>query len=364
MTFKTRWFIVATGLFLLPVAGPQALRYEIIPEENTIVSDDSDAIVMAEYLRRVRDSLANEKPRTAAAELRRVAALAGRAADSSSGESRDALKAIQTQALKLAYAAETNSESAARQIRDLAARTENFIEGEWVILEAKQAFTRGDMEAARILLTLAAQQMERRAQRSPKDRGSKVEDVARTIRDFLEEQDALKSGTAGRRIGEFAKAVRGLVPTEAKTSKLAASASSLESSEESSAETSSLGAEESSTANSDESSGLGLSSSKSSGLRFGKSDTSRSGSKQKPSKGKKGGSKPGAPARGSYGSRSSDRESKSLSASETQSDEMKSQDSETSSTEPSDTESLKAQSPDSSTSNSKSSKSPPDSSEP
>jgi hypothetical protein len=334
MNANIRWIIVAMGLLLLPAVGPQALRYEIIAEEDTILCDDTDAIVMDEYLRRVRDSLVKEKPRTAAAELRRVAVLAGRAADSSSGEARDVLKVIQSQALKLAYAAETNSESAARQIREFALRTENFIEGEWTILEAKRALARGDIEATRVLLAVAAQQMERRAQRTAKDRGSKFEDVAREIRGFLKEQDALKSAGAGQRIADLATAAHDLASTGSRQSKSFASETSSEYSEYPTTETSPETTEEPSISKSYDSNSYRFESRDS---RSGKSSASGSGTKKKPSQGRKGPSKSKSSGSKSSDVRSSDdssdTKSEDSSASETKSYDSKSSDSDTSSSE-------------------------------
>jgi hypothetical protein len=334
MKVSLRWILLAAAMLLLPAAAPLALRYEAIPEENTVICDDTDAIVITEYLRRVRESLGKDKPRTIAAELRRVAALTGRAADSSSGEARDVLKTIQSQALKLAYAAETNAESAARQIREFAARTENFLEGEWVLLEARQALTRGDVETARILLTVAAQQMERRTQRAPKERGAKFEDIARELRGFLEEQDALKSGEASRRIADFAKSVRDLAAAEPKAGKSSDKTLGFGTSEDSAAGASSFGTGRFSTSKSYDSSDFGSYGSKSSGSRAGKSETAGSGAKRKGTPGKKTTAKSGKSARSPYVSRSSDLESKDTSAeskdSSTETETLKSSDTETS----------------------------------
>jgi len=202
---------IAVAAFVLAFsARSQAAHFEIVPEEKTVLADDSDGIVMAEYARRARDSMTKEKPRTAAVELRRVAALAGRVADSSSGETRDALRAIQSQALKLAYGAETRPDAALRPIREFAVRTENFLEGERAVLEAKDALSRDDMEGVRAWLAVAAQQMERRAQRTGRDRGSQFEDIARDIRDLLEAPDALGSASAGASISGLVKTIREL----------------------------------------------------------------------------------------------------------------------------------------------------------
>jgi len=215
----TKGIVTVAALLLLATSSFAAGRYEVVAEENTILCDDSDAILMGEYVRRARDSMTKTKPRTAAAQLRRVAALAGRAADATSGEARDVLKSIQNQALKLAYAAETNSESAGRQVRDFAARTENFLEGEWSLLESKQALTRGDLDTAKILLTLSAQQIERRAVRAPKGRATRFEYLARDFEDLLKDKDALKSATAMTRLNDLIKAVHALASPEVKPTK-------------------------------------------------------------------------------------------------------------------------------------------------
>jgi hypothetical protein len=295
--------VVATAIVFLLGARSQAIRFEIVPDEKTVLCDDSEAIVMAEYARRARDSMAKEKPRTAAAELRRVAAMAGRGAESSSGEARDALRAIQNQALKLAYDAETRPDAAARPIRDFTVRTENFLEGERSLLEAKDALTRGDVAATSALLTVAAQQLDRRAQRGGKERGAQFADIAGEIRGLVEETGALGSARAPDRIADLVKTVREIASSQLKPAKKAAISTESEYSTDLSREGNAyepppLGRK---------SAGTGRSSlSESSGYGFGKkADTRRpsasaSGSSKKTTKGTKKTSRPPAKTTESY----------------------------------------------------------------
>jgi len=333
MNSAMKWLLVAAGSLLMPAISPQAVRYESIPEENTILCDDSDAIVMQEYLRRVRDSLTKQKPRTAAAELRRVGSLAGRAADSTAGETRDVLKTIQSQALKLAYALESGSDSAVRQTREFAMRTENFLEGEWTMLEAKQALVRGDTETAKVLLTVAAQQMERRAQRAPKGRGTKFEGLASDIRYLLKERDALKSSDAGRRIADLIKATHDLASTEPARGKSTTTETFPAYSAYSSEGTSSYGKDAYGTDRSWSSKSYDA---ESYGSRSGESKTSRPGPKKKPAREKKD-SLPTRPyTTESYASPSIESRSEDSSTSKTEPYESTPSDTETSSSRSSD----------------------------
>lgn len=197
------------------LAGPcWAIRYEVVPDEGTIIWDDSRAIVMGEYAKRARESMAAKKPLTAAAQLRRVADLARSAADSASGQARRSLLGVWKQALRLAYAAETRSDSALRRIREFASRLDNFIGGEWALLEAKHAVRRGDRNTAAVFLKMAAQQLERRAGRLGKVRGVPFELAAGEVRDLLSELDQTNSAVAESKLAELIKTARDLEPAK------------------------------------------------------------------------------------------------------------------------------------------------------
>lgn len=207
---------LAAALLVVAASRGQAIRYEIVPEDETILFDDAEAIVMEEYVKRAHESIEKDKRRTAAAQLRRVAFRAGRAADLASGEARDALLAAKSEAQRLAYAAETRSDSAKRRIGEFAKRMENFISGEWVLLEAKHWLARGDYDRAKTFLTVANQQLTRRAKRTGKDEGKPFEEAGKSIGDFLKELDSLDAAQAATDIADLIKTARELKPAPPK----------------------------------------------------------------------------------------------------------------------------------------------------
>lgn len=218
-------FLPAMMAALIIGSNAEATRYEVVPEDETIIVDDADAVLMQEYVKRARESMSNEKRRTAAVWLRRVAALANGAADTASGDARTALVAIAKEAQRLAYAAETRSDSAERRIGEFADRTENFTDGEWGLLEAKNCLARGDEKTAAVFLKLTGQQLARRAHRYGKDRGKPFEKATSEVESLLERLDLLEALEATQEVDDLIKIARELEPAAAKAKKAATTSS-------------------------------------------------------------------------------------------------------------------------------------------
>jgi hypothetical protein len=197
------------GLLLILAAATPMNRYETVEDEETVLVPDADTILVREYLRRARESIEDEKPLTAAAQLRRAATSSGRAADSARGEARRALEAIRSQALKLAYAAETRSDSAERRIGEFSVRTDNLLQGELMALEAKEALARGDRKAARMCLKVAAQQIDRRALRAD-EYSWDLTDAARDVRRLLDGLETTDLQRAQEQVADLVKTARDL----------------------------------------------------------------------------------------------------------------------------------------------------------
>jgi len=214
--FGSRWIVPAALVLLAAAGSPPTFRYEVVPEENTILWDDTEAVLMAEYMRRARETLAAQKPRTAAAYLRRVALLARRAAGRSSADAADALVSIGAQASRLAYDVETLSDSASRRLKEFASRLDNFLGGEWALLEAGHRLALGDTKRAGVFLTIAVQQMERRARRTGKVRGEPFEKAAERIEAFLESFESLEAESAEQHLAALVETARKLAPAPPK----------------------------------------------------------------------------------------------------------------------------------------------------